>query len=83
MEYVVSYLLLGLLFSLIVDVLNETLLPQEEKETLTWGIRVTSMVIWPYILGVFIKGTFGYYDYVDGVPPGYEVVDELPDEEEE
>jgi len=61
MEYITSYVLIGLLFSLIVDVLNEYFLPQEEKEKFTWGIRIVSMLIWPYILGVFIRGTFSYY----------------------
>jgi len=71
MEYVISYVLIGLLLSLVFDVLNEYLLHPDDRIKFDWIMRIVNMVLWPYILGVFIRGLL----------LRYKVTDELPDEE--
>jgi hypothetical protein len=71
MEYILSYALIGLLLSLVFDVLNEYILPPDDRIKFDWIMRIVNMVLWPYILGVFIRGLLARYV----------VTDELPDEE--
>tara|TARA_Y100000296_G_C4933146_1_gene137642 strand:- start:123 stop:347 length:225 start_codon:yes stop_codon:yes gene_type:complete len=71
MEYVISYVLIGLLLSLVFDVLNEYISSPDDRIKFDWIMRIVNMVLWPYILGVFIRGLLARYV----------VTDELPDEE--
>ena len=71
MEYILSYALIGLLLSLVFDVLNEYISSPDDRIKFDWIMRIVNMVLWPYILGVFIRGLLARYV----------VTDELPDEE--
>lgn len=61
MNYVLLYVLIGVLLSLIFDLLNEFVLHPEDKIKFDWGIRIINAIIWPYILGVFIRSMVSYY----------------------
>ena len=61
MSYVLWYVLIGVLLSLIFDLLNEFVLYPEDKIKFDWGIRVINTIIWPYILGVFVRSIVSYY----------------------
>jgi len=61
MNYVLLYVLIGVLLNLIFDLLNEFVLHPEDKIKFDWGIRIINTIIWPYILGVFIRSIVSYY----------------------
>ena len=61
MGYVLLYVLIGVLLSLIFDLLNEFFLHPDDKIKFDWGIRVINTIIWPYILGVFVRSIVSYY----------------------
>ena len=61
MIYIVYYIAIGVLLSFIFDILNEFYLKYEDKIKFDWSIRILNVIIWPYILGVFIKSFINYY----------------------
>ncbi len=58
MIYISCYILLGIILSVIFDILNEFVLHPADKIKFDWGTRVVNIIIWPYILGVFISTYF-------------------------
>ena len=61
MDYLLSYVLIGILLSFIFDMLNEFVLLPEDKIEFNWGIRIANTIIWPYIIGVFIRSFIDNY----------------------
>ena len=61
MSYILSYVLIGVLLSFIFDMLNEFVLYPKDKIKFGWGTRIINTIIWPYILGVFIRSIVNYY----------------------
>ncbi len=55
MNYLLSYVLIGILLSFIFDMLNEFVLHSEDKIKFDWGIRIANAILWPYVLGAFIN----------------------------
>ena len=53
--YVFYYLIIGVITSFIFDVLNDCILRPEDRIQFDWGIRTINILLWPYILGVFIR----------------------------
>jgi hypothetical protein len=50
MDYLMSYMLIGILLSFGFDMLNEFFLRSEDKIKFDWGTRIINAIIWPYIL---------------------------------
>jgi hypothetical protein len=61
MDYLLSYALIGILLSFIFDMLNEFVLHSEDKIKFDWGTRIINTIIWPYIIGVFIRSFIDNY----------------------
>jgi hypothetical protein len=61
MDYLVLYILVGLLISFSFDMLNEFVLRSEDKINFDWGTRIINAFIWPYILGLFVRSLVNYY----------------------
>lgn len=55
MNYLFYYIIIGLILSLTFDLLNEFVLRSEDRIKFNWGNRVINTIIWPYVLGVFLK----------------------------
>ncbi len=55
MDYLLSYVLIGMSLSFIFDVLNEFVLHSEDKIKFDWGMRIINAILWPYVLGAFIN----------------------------
>ena len=55
MDYLLSYVLIGMSLSFIFDMLNEFVLHSEDKIKFDWGMRIINAVLWPYVLGTFIN----------------------------
>ncbi len=53
--YVFYYLIVGVTTTFIFDILNDCVLRPEDRIQFDWGIRIINILIWPYILGVFIR----------------------------
>lgn len=53
--YVFYYLIGGVITTLIFDLLNDYVLRPEDRIQFDWGIRTINILIWPYVLGVFIR----------------------------
>jgi hypothetical protein len=56
-----SYMLIGILLSFGFDMLNEFFLHSEDKIKFDWGTRIINTIIWPYIIGVFIRSFIDNY----------------------
>ena len=61
MDYLMSYMLIGMLLSFGFDVLNEFFLHSEDKIKFDWGTRIINAIIWPYILWAFVRSLVNYY----------------------
>ena len=57
MDYIITYLLIGLGTSLMYDLINKVLRP-EDRVYFDWGLRTINIIIWPYILWIFITTLF-------------------------
>jgi L-asparagine transporter-like permease len=55
MDYLLSYVLIGMSLSFIFDMLNEFVLHSEDKIKFDWGMRIINAILWPYVLGTFIN----------------------------
>ncbi len=60
MDYLLSYVLIGMSLSFIFDVLNEFVLHSEDKIKFDWGMRIINALLWPYVLGAFINSFVNY-----------------------
>jgi hypothetical protein len=58
MIYISWYILLGIILSVIFDILNEFVLHPIDKLNFDWFTRIINIIIWPHILGVFISTYF-------------------------
>jgi hypothetical protein len=61
MEYIILYMLVGLVSSFVFDILNETVIRPDDKIQFDWWTRTINILIWPYILCVFISSIIRYY----------------------
>ena len=61
MDYLMSYMLIGMLLSFGFDMLNEFFLRSEDKIKFDWGTRIINAIIWPYILWAFVRSLVNYY----------------------
>ena len=91
LAYISSYFMIGIIFSFLFDVLNDHFShpDDEDKVEFDWIMRIITILLWPYILGVFIRSLIDNYNVpklgdviYDDELGECEVIDELPPEEE-
>jgi len=87
---ITGYLFLGIIFSFLIDILIEYYFHPDDEDKLEfdWMMRIINILLWPYILGAFIRSLMGNYNipeigdvFYDDELGQCEVVDELPPEE--
>jgi len=80
--YISLYLLIGVMFSFIMDTLVNHYsngFHFSEDTSFTNKEKIYNTLLWPLALWVFMKGVLGYYDNNE---EDYEIIDKLPSEEE-
>jgi hypothetical protein len=51
MEYITTYILLGLITCFIIDYLNQEVLHPDDKVTMDWFMRTINTILWPIVVG--------------------------------
>ena len=65
MNYLLLYLTIGLVHSILLDIMREFLgkrglIPQDIYEEWNWVMRTIAIIIWPWAIYKFIRGLIKY-----------------------